>query len=145
MGFIREIWETLHAVGVVARRFFVRWFLPVHGDEEPEKNDRWDFEDEPKIRTLPDVSKDEPVTSGTEPESYDPDEPQPVIPLIAPPAEADERVARDASPAAASYDKPDDTSAPDAEPDSSSQSGASAPSESDETNPFSHDKPTGRS
>lgn len=129
MGLIRETWLTINAVLVLVRDFFVRWFLPVHGDEEPELDDGWDFEDSETdggrslLSEFPESDEDryasrdeappppaededgqgEATTSGEKPPSAgesDPEpeaEEEPVIPrapIIAPPPQASERVAR---------------------------------------------------
>ena len=37
--FLRETWETLHAIAVLLRHFFVKWFLPLHSDEDEEEEE----------------------------------------------------------------------------------------------------------
>jgi hypothetical protein len=34
--FIRETFDTVRALLAMARDFFVRWFLPLHSDDEPD-------------------------------------------------------------------------------------------------------------
>jgi hypothetical protein len=37
--FVRDLWETLCAVVSLMRRFFVKWFLPLHVDDEEDDDE----------------------------------------------------------------------------------------------------------
>ena len=49
----RELILTIIAMCVLVRTFIVRWFLPLHGEEDPEPRDAWGWDDEKKPAALP--------------------------------------------------------------------------------------------
>lgn len=50
-GFFKNQWENLTAICGIVRQNFVRWFLPLHSDDDEEDLEQDEFEDE---RSSPD-------------------------------------------------------------------------------------------
>lgn len=97
MKLIREFWLTLRAAAKLVRDFFVRWFLPLHTeDEEPvAPEDRWEEDEEIAHEAGAGEESPEPTEADIpSPDAGERSPASPSVPVIAPPTGAEERVSR---------------------------------------------------
>ncbi len=124
-----DIWFTLAALVAMVRDFIVRWFLPLHIEEDAEPRlSAWDDDGgPPAAEPAPDPLKSDeaPVEPVIEPPSDDP--------VIAPPVGASDRVSR--GPGARTWEEP--WGDLDEEPEEEKP----APPPDDPENPFVRDNP----
>lgn len=147
-----EGWATIKAVGMMIREFFVRWFLPLHTEEDPEApEDRWEWED-PKRSADPPVGVNKEALPSWTDENDDTlvapeDSPPEFTPIAAPPEGAEDRVSRSAIPTvslevftsgyAAAGPSNETAAAPDDDPDLADPDQPTAPRpEASPVNPF---------